>query len=199
MPVKPLAIVCRRLLEPYARRTRRVVELPRLVTHIAGGRPAGRVMARLGVPQSKDTLLRALKRGARNRAGAAPVRVVGIDDWSWRKGTTYGTIVVDLERREVLDILQDRSAESTSGWLRRHPAVEMVSRDRCGLYAQGCRPRGTTGSAGGRPLPLAAEFCGTPLNSSSAAPSVRASRLRRAGRSTFPNRLVSFVAMGHPR
>ena len=68
-------------------------------------------MARLGVPQSKDTLLRALKRGVRNRAGAAPVRVVGIDDWSWRKGTTYGTIVVDLERREVLDILQDRSAE----------------------------------------------------------------------------------------
>ena len=64
-------------------------------------------MARLGVPQSKDTLLRALKRDVRNRAGAARVRVVGIDEWSRRKGTT----VVDPERREVLDILQDRSAE----------------------------------------------------------------------------------------
>jgi hypothetical protein len=94
-------------------------------------------MARLGVPQSKDTLLRALKRSVRDQTGAAPVRVVGIDDWSWRKGNTYGTIMVDLERREVLDILQDHSADSTSGWLRRHAAVEMVSRDRCGLYAQG--------------------------------------------------------------
>jgi transposase len=123
--------------QPYARRTGRIAELARLVTHIAGGRPAWRLMARLGMPQSKDTLLRALKRGMRDQADAAPVRVVGIDDWSWRKGTTYGTIMVDVERREVLDILQDRSAESTSNWLRRHPSVEMVSRDRCGLYARG--------------------------------------------------------------
>ena len=122
---------------PYARRTDRVAELARLVTHTAGGRPAWRLMARLGMPQSKDTLLRALKRGVRNQADVAPVRVVGIDDWSWRKGTTYGTIMVDVERREVLDILQDRSAESTADWLRSHPSVEMVSRDRCGLYAQG--------------------------------------------------------------
>jgi transposase len=81
--------------------------------------------------------LRSLKRGVRDRAGVAPVRVIGIDDWSWQKGRTYGTIMVDLERREVLDILQDRSAESTARWLGGHPAVEMVSRDRCGLYAQG--------------------------------------------------------------
>ena len=87
--------------QPYAQRTRRVVDLARLVTHTAGGRPAGRLMTRLGMPQSKDTLLRSLKRGVRDRADAAPVRVVGIDDWSWRKGTTYGTIMVDLERREV--------------------------------------------------------------------------------------------------
>ena len=68
-------------------------------------------MTRLGLPQSRDTLLRALKRGVRHRADDVAVRVVGIDDWSWRKGTTYGTIMVDLERREVVDILQDRSAE----------------------------------------------------------------------------------------
>ena len=85
---------------------------------------------------SKDTLLRALKHSVRHRACATPVRVVGIDDWSWRKGATYGTIMVDLERREVLDILPDRSAESTSNWLRRHPSIEMVSRDRCGLSLQ---------------------------------------------------------------
>jgi transposase len=118
---------------PCARRTDRVAELARPVTHIAGGRPARRLMARLDMPQSKDTLLRALKGRVRNQADVAPVRVVGIDDWSWRKGTTYGTIMVDVERREVLDILQDRSVESTADWLRSHPSVEMVSRDRCGL------------------------------------------------------------------
>jgi hypothetical protein len=73
----------------------------------------------------------------RHRADDVAVRVVGIDDWSGRKGTTYGTIMVDLERREVVDILQDRSADSTAGWLGGHLAVELVSRDRCGLYAHG--------------------------------------------------------------
>jgi transposase len=100
--------------------------------HTAGGRPAERLMARLGAPQSKDTLLRSLKRGVTKQA-AAPVRVVGVDDWSWRKGSTYGTIMVDLERREVLDVLPDRSAGSTASWLACRPAIETVSRDRCGL------------------------------------------------------------------
>jgi transposase len=63
--------------------------------------------------------------------------VAGIDDWSWRKGCSYGTIVVDLERREVVDVLADRSAASTAEWLRGHPEVEVVSRDRAGLYADG--------------------------------------------------------------
>src|SRR5271157_4543025 len=125
--------------QPYARLTHRVVDLARMVTHIAGGRPAGRLVACLGLPQSKDTLLRSLKRSVRARVGAAPVRVVGIDDWSWRKGRTYGTIVVDLERREVVDVLQDRTTAGTAEWLGQHPEVEIVSRDRCGLYAQGAR------------------------------------------------------------
>jgi transposase len=94
-------------------------------------------MARLGAPQSKDTLLRSLKRGVNKQTLAAPVRVLGVDDWSWRKGSTYGTIMVDLERHEVLDVLPDRSAESTASWLACRPTVEIVSRDRCGLYAQG--------------------------------------------------------------
>ena len=125
------------IVAPYGRRTRRVVDLARLLAHTAGGRPAGRLMTCLGVPQSKDTLLRSLKRGVENQTPAAPVRVLGLDDWSWRKGSTYGTIMVDLERRVVLDILQDRSADTTAGWLEERPAVEMVSCDRCGLYALG--------------------------------------------------------------
>jgi transposase len=89
------------------------------------------------MPASDDTLLRQLKRGATRRTNE--VRVLGIDDWSWRKGESYGTVMVDLERREVLDVLPGRSAEETADWLRQHPNVEVVSRDRCGLYAQGIR------------------------------------------------------------
>jgi transposase len=121
----------------FARRTRRVIELARLLAHTAGGRPTERLMTSLGMPQSNDTLLRLLKREVAKRHNSLPVRVVGIDDWSWRKGARYGTIMVDLERREVLDVLEDRSAETTARWLGQHPTVEVVSRDRCGLYAQG--------------------------------------------------------------
>ena len=122
---------------PFARRTRRVIELALLFAHATGGRPAERLMRRLGVPQSDDTLLRSLKRHVADHRGAASVRALGIDDWSWRKGSSYGTIMVDLERREVLDVLADRSADGTAKWLAHHPEVEVVSRDRCGLYAQG--------------------------------------------------------------
>ena len=53
------------------------------------------------------------------------------------KGNTYGTLVVDLERRQVVDLLGDRSAARTTRWFKEHPEVEMISRDRCSLYAQG--------------------------------------------------------------
>ena len=125
-----------RVALPFSRRTQRVGDLAVLLAHATGGRPAARLMKRLGLTQSDDTLLRSLKRRAATGRGP-PVRVVGIDDWSWRKGSTYGTILVDLERRQVLDVLADRSAATTADWLDRHPEVEIVSRDRCGLYAQG--------------------------------------------------------------
>ena len=70
-------------------------------------------MKRLGMPASDDTILRHLKRQVARLRAKTPVRVAGIDDWSWRKGRTYGTIIVDLERREVVDVLPDRSAEAT--------------------------------------------------------------------------------------
>jgi hypothetical protein len=61
---------------------------------------------------------------------------VGIDDWAWRKGQRYGTIVVDLERRDVVDLLPDRDADTVAGWLKAHPGVEVISRDRSAAYAQ---------------------------------------------------------------
>jgi transposase len=82
---------------------------------------------------SRDTILRALKRAQGSAPGA--LRVVGIDDWSWRKGSTYGTLIMDLERRQVVDLLPDRRADTTARWLGARPEIEVVSRDRCGLYA----------------------------------------------------------------
>ena len=124
---------------PYARRTTRVVEIVGLLGHSTGGRPGERLMQRLGMPVSDDTILRQLKRDAAVAHCASEIRVVGIDDWSWRRATRYGTIMVDLERRSVVDILDDRSVDNAARWLRNHPSVEVVSRDRCGLYAQAVR------------------------------------------------------------
>ena len=127
-------IVC-----PHARRTQRIAELVHLIGHGTGGRPGERLMKRLGMPVSDDTILRHLKRQVARFRAKTTVRVAGIDDWSWQKGRTYGTIIVDLERREVVDVLQDRTTAGTAEWLGQHPEIEIVSRDRCGLYAQGAR------------------------------------------------------------
>ena len=70
---------------------------------------------------------------------ASSVRVAGVDDWAWRKGHKYGTIIVDLERRAVVDVLADRSAATMTNWFRDHPNVDVVSRDRAGLYAEAAR------------------------------------------------------------
>ncbi|MDE3768699.1 ISL3 family transposase [Sinorhizobium meliloti] len=127
------------IASPYARRTRRVSEIVGLLGHSAGGRPGERLMQRLGMPVSDDTILRQLKRDAARAHRDATIRVVGIDDWSWRRSWRYGTMIVDLERRSVVDILEDRSVASVARWLEQHPSVEIVSRDRCGLYAQAAR------------------------------------------------------------
>ena len=89
------------------------------------------------MPVSGDTLLRLV------RAGTLPSqpdpRVVGVDEWAWRRGCRYGTIIVDLERRTVLDLLPDRDAASVAAWLRSHPGIEVVARDRADVFAEGTR------------------------------------------------------------
>lgn len=96
-------------------------------------------MGRLGMRVGHTAILREIKRGARGDAALADVKVVGVDDWAWKKGMNYGTVMVDLERRQVIDVLPDRSAASTATWLKGHPEIEIISRDRAGLYAEGAR------------------------------------------------------------
>ena len=102
---------------PLARRTCRVIGLMRMIGYSTGGRPGERLMERLGLPTSDDTILSHLKRRAPAQQAPTAVRVAGVDDWSWRKACRYGTIVVDLEKREVADVLADRSAAGTADWL----------------------------------------------------------------------------------
>lgn len=110
-----------------------------LIGYSMGGRPAEHLMGRLGMPVSDDTILRQIKRRTSASSLDADIKVVGIDDWSWRRSTRYGTIMVDLERRTVVDVLDDRSVASAKAWLQARPSIEVVSRDRCGLYAQAAR------------------------------------------------------------
>jgi transposase len=70
------------------------------------------LLGRLGLTTSGDSIIRALKRGHQGQAAEYPVRVVGIDDWSQLKGSSYGTILIDLERRQVIDVLEDCSADT---------------------------------------------------------------------------------------
>ena len=66
-----------------------------------------------------------------------PIRHLGVDDWAWRKGQVYGIILVDLDLHRVIDLHPERTAESFAAWLKQHPQIVTVSRDRGGLYAQG--------------------------------------------------------------
>ena len=64
------------------------------------------------------------------------VSKVGIDEWAWKKGQTYGTILVDLEKRRVVRLLEDRSVESSKTWFRNHPEIRLVSRDRGKIFRE---------------------------------------------------------------
>jgi len=115
-------------VEPYARRTTRLRHALRAIGFTVGGEPGARLARRLHLPTSSSTLLRCIK--ALPPASAPPVRVLGVDDWAWKKGQRYGTILVDLERHHVIDLLKERSSDGFAQWLCTHQSIEIISRDR---------------------------------------------------------------------
>jgi transposase len=123
---------------PRARETKRLSETIGLIGYALGGLPGSRLLSRLAMPSSDDTVLRRVK-APRHGSEDAKVRVLGVDDWAWRKQQRYGTMLMDLEQRQVIDLLPVRSAESFRDWLGKHPEIELISRDRSGLYADGGR------------------------------------------------------------
>ena len=120
-----------------ARRTGRLAEAQADIGMALGGEAGARLSRRLAMPVSGDTVLRLVRR--RPLPPCPSPRVVGIDDWAWLRGRRYGTVICDLERRRVVDLLPGRSAAPVREWLAAHPGIAVVSRDRAGPYAEAAR------------------------------------------------------------
>ena len=123
------------LIARNAQRTDRLTMGLGAVAFAVGGQAGSRLTQKLNMPTSGDTLLRII-RATPLAAFEEPI-VLGVDDWAKRRGRVYGTILVDLERHRVIDLLDDRTAETLASWLQAHTQIAVVTRDRSTEYTRG--------------------------------------------------------------
>lgn len=102
-----------------------------------GGKAGSRLLTQLPMSTSHDTLLRLIRKW--QPIVTQTPQALGVDDWAIRKAKTYGTILVDLDRHQPIDLLEGRTAEGLRDWLKGHPGVDVIARDRSGEYARGAR------------------------------------------------------------
>jgi transposase len=134
-------VFCERLhpsIAAYARRTARLEHCLQNLALQVGGEKAALLLQLLNISLvSADTLLN-LSRKVTTATIATP-NVVGIDEWAIRKGQTYATILVDLENRTPIDLLADAKLETVESWLKEHPGIKIISRDRDSVFAEAAR------------------------------------------------------------
>src|SRR5438105_13156858 len=139
-PACPRQIFTERLppvVAPWARRTLRLAQHLSALGLALGGQAGARLAACFQWRTDPDTLLRLVR--AAPTPDVSALQVIGVDEWAWRRGQRYGTILVNLEDHRVLDLLPERSVESVAAWLAQHPTIRVVCRDRSALYADGIR------------------------------------------------------------
>ncbi len=122
------------VVQRYARMTDRLIKALQSAGVITNGADAAQIAESFGVPTTAKTIIRRVLQLPLPNEGS--VRKVGIDEWAWKKGQRYGTILVDLEKRRVVQLLAERSVETSKTWLRTHPEIDLVSRDRGKLFRE---------------------------------------------------------------
>lgn len=121
------------LCHPHAQRTKRLQQALCGLGLKIGGQAGADCGSELGMSGSRDTILR-LVRKSEQPAQQEP-HVIGLDDWAWKRGLRYGTLICDLEQGLPIDLLPDRAVETVSAWLQNHPKIKIVSRDGSQEYA----------------------------------------------------------------